>query len=297
VSWIGKGTELDLKKEAKKQSSKVTKKQQTFEACSFASLNLCNFASLIIWWLSVIFLSLNFLLTQSAFADSGVPFAVVELFTSEGCSSCPPADALLRKLTTEAREENKRIFTLGFHVDYWDYLGWRDRFSRPEYTERQNRYADVLRSDSVYTPQMIINGTEAFVGSNKTLAYQNIEKALQKPVAVQLDLRLQQNSPAEIELSYSCSEIPPNAVLNVALVENGLSNQVVNGENRGQLLSHANVVRSFTTIQPQKEGNITLKKPSELNSTNSSVIAYLQDAYDMSILVAKSLSLNSLSTP
>ncbi|MBZ0167242.1 MAG: DUF1223 domain-containing protein, partial [Candidatus Omnitrophica bacterium] len=97
--------------------------------------------------------------TSGPSRDAGdQPFALVELFTSQGCSSCPTADEYLKELTTLAREKNIRLFTLGFHVDYWDYLGWRDPYASPQFTARQQRYAQVLRASTIYTPQMIVNG-------------------------------------------------------------------------------------------------------------------------------------------
>src|SRR5438045_1264832 len=97
------------------------------------------------------------------------PFAVVELFASEGCSSCPPADNLLAELTQQAHAQGRQIFTLSFQVDYWNNLGWVDPFSSAQFTQRQYQYANTLETSSVYTPQMIVNGQYAFVGSDSRL--------------------------------------------------------------------------------------------------------------------------------
>src|SRR5262245_18067196 len=96
------------------------------------------------------------------------PFALVELYTSEGCSSCPPADALLSKLVDAARRDGSRVFALAFHVDYWNRLGWRDPFSDPAFSERQSMYAKSF--EPRYTPQMVVNGVQSFVGSDERLA-------------------------------------------------------------------------------------------------------------------------------
>ncbi|MEL7087271.1 MAG: DUF1223 domain-containing protein, partial [Planctomycetota bacterium] len=106
------------------------------------------------------------------------PFAVVELFTSEGCSSCPPAEAVLNRLDRDARQGHQRIFTLAFHVDYWNRLGWTDPFSDRAYSDRQRDYAVTLRERSIYTPQMVVNGTTGFVGSHARRAGQEIGRAL-----------------------------------------------------------------------------------------------------------------------
>src|SRR6476619_4430550 len=91
-------------------------------------------------------------------------FAVVELFTSEGCSSCPPADNLLARIQKE--DMDKQVYLLAYHVDYWDRQGWKDRFSDAAFTQHQQQYAEWLHLNSVYTPQMVVNGKEEFVGSN-----------------------------------------------------------------------------------------------------------------------------------
>src|SRR5436305_253879 len=109
--------------------------------------------------------------------------AVVELFTSEGCSSCPPADELLSDLKTSMRGKN--IFLLAFHVDYWNYLGWNDRFSDAAFSKRQSHYADVLHAE-VYTPQMIVNGQKVFVGSKRSEAEDAIADALKNPTTIKI---------------------------------------------------------------------------------------------------------------
>ena len=101
----------------------------------------------------------------------GAPFAVVELFTSEGCSSCPPADAFLADLIETARESGQRVFGLAFHVDYWNYIGWTDPFSSSDWSDRQRRYAHALEARQIYTPQLVVNGRRHGVGSDEKKVY------------------------------------------------------------------------------------------------------------------------------
>jgi hypothetical protein len=189
----------------------------------------------------------------------GEGVAVVELFTSEGCSSCPRADALLNELAGEA---DPRVLTLAFHVDYWDSLGWRDPFASPESTARQRAYATALGDDGVYTPEMIVNGTEAFTGSDRSRATAAIARALGSPSLARLDL-----SPAPpaartstLDVAYRVEGAPPGAVLDVALVEDGLSSRVLAGENAGRTLRHESVVRAWATrVLGPGEGTVTLR--------------------------------------
>ena len=114
------------------------------------------------------------------------PFALVELFTSEGCSSCPPADRLLGRIAEEASRSGQNVLPLAFHVDYWDYLGWTDRFARPEFGHRQRWYAAAARADGVFTPQIVVNGVAAFAGSDERRARAAIAEALARTPAASL---------------------------------------------------------------------------------------------------------------
>lgn len=116
-------------------------------------------------------------------------FAVVELFTSEGCSSCPPADRLLGDFVDDARNNDKRIFALAFHVDYWNYLGWEDIYASSEFSDRQRTYAEALKTNRIYTPQMIVNGNDEFVGSNRNRAKKSIRSALKKAAGIRITLQ------------------------------------------------------------------------------------------------------------
>ena len=109
--------------------------------------------------------------------DGKAPAVIVELFTSEGCSSCPPADALLKELSEQQKVKGVQIVALEEHVDYWNHLGWKDPYSAAEFSQRQDDYAHVFGSDGVYTPQMVVDGQSEFVGSRSLAAREAIEKA------------------------------------------------------------------------------------------------------------------------
>ena len=223
-----------------------------------------------------------------------LPFAVVELFTSEGCSSCPPADALLGEIVQESRKNGQRVFALAFHVDYWDYIGWKDPFASRVFSERQRQYCEAFRSNRIYTPQMIVNGQREFVGSDGSRANAAIQWALAQPARVEVKLQKQKTSPSnELMLSYEVAGLSKEAWLNIALVERGLVNNIKRGENSGRILQHENVVRVFQTVslKNSRSGLVTIELPNTVKLQNSSIIGYVQDAKTMEVLGAVGLEL------
>jgi len=222
------------------------------------------------------------------------PFAVIDLFTSEGCSSCPPADKLLRKIVTEAEENGQNIYGLGFHVSYWNQLGWRDRFSDKAFTERQKKYANILPETQVYTPQMIVNGTQVFVGTNQKEAEKSIQDALSQKAAASIQLYGDLETASDLlQLKYDVQGAEAGNTLHVALVEKNLANYVSSGENKGHMLYHDNVVRSFKsiTVNGNGFGEVDLSLPENIQLENVAVIAYLQDVNSMKVLGATSLNM------
>jgi hypothetical protein len=206
--------------------------------------------------------------------------AVIELFTSQGCSSCPPADALLSEILKDARVKNLAVYPLAFHVDYWDRLGWRDPFSDPANSDRQRAYSHAFHSDSIYTPQMIINGQTEFVGSDRNRATAEIKKALEKPAPATLTLTLAKSlKPDTLTVHYTTTAAPAGATLHIALVQRGLETKVLRGENAARTLKHDNVVRTFQSLQLEKpDGQTELALPPNLPNQDASIIAYLQAA-------------------
>ncbi len=179
---------------------------------------------------------------------SVTPQAVVELFTSEGCSSCPPADAVLRDIS----KETDNLLLLSFHVDYWNYLGWKDRFSEPAYTNRQRKYAAFNHESYVYTPQTIINGAGSVRATNKAAI---LAAALKKPssleswVTIKTDNTAGQKPGGIIHLAANANA-KPDKPLKIWLLgfDQHASTEVDAGENAGRNLKHINIVRELDDL-------------------------------------------------
>jgi hypothetical protein len=179
---------------------------------------------------------------------------VLELFTSEGCSSCPPADAFLKQLDDADRVNDADVIAIEEHVDYWDGLGWRDPFSSHDWTERQEQYARAFRHDGPFTPQFVVSGRRDFVSMSSREALQSIVEA-STASAAELHLSPTNDSPRSAEFSITMENAPPeahSAVLLLAVTERGLSSNVLRGENQGRNLAHAPVLRSLTRLHVPK---------------------------------------------
>lgn len=210
-------------------------------------------------------------------------FAVIELFTSEGCSSCPPADAAVAKAN---KEFAGKVYVLGFHVDYWNQLGWRDQFSSSAWTNRQKHYAELLNLNSIYTPQIVVNGKKEFVGSNEAALKSTIEEELKIEPAVNITLTAQKVKDKTISVAYTLSK-ENSAVLNIALVQLQATTEVKKGENQNRTLSHINIVREMKMIRNAKStGTTELSLPSGAETNGFAVIAYLQDKDKWQVLGA-----------
>jgi hypothetical protein len=194
------------------------------------------------------------LLGATALGAERVP-VLVELFTSEGCSSCPPADEALAALSREQPLAGVLLVPLELHVDYWNSLGWVDPFSLPEATGRQERYASAGgHGTDVYTPQMVVDGTRSFV-AERGMALQAASQAAALPKrSLQAQLRSAPGG-VEVELHVGPGEQP--VALWLALTEAGLSSRVTRGENRGRTLVHAPVVRELEQVAEVPPGGWT----------------------------------------
>ena len=172
---------------------------------------------------------------------------VVELFTSEGCSSCPPADALLSTLLQEQPVPGVQIIPLELHVTYWDDLGWKDPASLDAATARQRAYARLFGADDIYTPQAVVDGRTALIGSDAGALRKAIATAASRPHA-QVTLVAKADG-ASVDGRVQVAGVPPDVKgpldVVVALVEDGITSAVARGENRGRTLHHDAVVRAI----------------------------------------------------
>jgi hypothetical protein len=188
-------------------------------------------------------------LLQDRTAGARTP-VLVELFTSEGCSSCPPADHLLGRLIEEQPVPGAEVIALGFHVDYWDHQGWVDRFGSRQATQRQNFYTQVWREEQIYTPQMVVNGSRQFVGHDARAAYNAIVAAAAESrarVTVASAAATDGRPALQIDVQ-PLDELSSKADVWLAITEDALVSDVTRGENARKRLPHMAVVRTFDKI-------------------------------------------------
>ncbi len=191
---------------------------------------------------------------------------IVELFTSEGCSSCPPADAVLSGLIKAQPVPGAEVIALGEHVDYWNHGGWADRFSSAKFSVRQSDYSRFFGLDNVYTPQMIVDGHAEFVGSDDIRARQAIAQAARAPKA---DVQVAKAS-GDL-LTVRVDRLPASvkndaAFVILAVTEDGLSSSVGGGENSGRHLVHSAVVRQLRVLGTTSGGVFTATPAVSLES-------------------------------
>ncbi|SDD49051.1 hypothetical protein SAMN04487996_101147 [Dyadobacter soli] len=215
--------------------------------------------------------------------DANKGFAVIELFTSEGCSSCPPADKLLAKI----QEENagKPVYLLAFHVDYWNHQGWRDVFSDKEYTKRQYQYANWLNLETVYTPQAVVNGRHELIGSQEETLKRALNIELNATPTAQLNAEAQIEA-GKLKLAYQTTNAGRGTVLQVALVQKVAHTMVKRGENAGRLLPHVQIVRRIQSFPAAASGNVSVNLPEGFNPNEWEVITFLQSTQNGAIIAA-----------
>jgi len=221
-------------------------------------------------------------------AERPVP-VIVELFTSEGCSSCPAADRLLGRLEQTQPVPGAQVIGIEEHVDYWNQLGWNDPFSSPQYRARQNDYAVAFHASDIYTPQMVVNGQAEFVGSDMNEALHEIGAAAQTAsTLITLGANPNSRDPELLDLAVQVSN--PRSTkwrdsnVYLAVTESGLTNFVPRGENAGRTLRHSSVVRSFGVIgrvdpKGANGGQLvsTLRLPPEWKREHLRAVVFVQE--------------------
>jgi len=213
---------------------------------------------------------------------------IVELFTSEGCSSCPPADRALRFLADQQPVANAEIIPLAFHVDYWDNLGWKDKFSSAIFTRRQELYVTRFGIESSYTPEMVVDGQSEFVGNDTGKAAKIIAEA----VADRKGIVTANISGESVTVSVNGLPDHHTSTVFLAVTEDGLTSDVKAGENSGQKFNHTSVVRSLSAIGVvEKDANIVEAKSSvptiaDWKRENSRFVVFVQDNISRKIIAA-----------
>ena len=212
-------------------------------------------------------------------ADSASPTPVfVELFTSEGCSDCPPADAFLRQMDGQPIA-GVELIVLEEHVDYWDDQGWKDPFSSHEWTERQSQYADRLHVKAPYTPQMIVDGVDQFVGNDRAKAGPAVQSAIASGM-VSTQIVGMKTSGKKVEAHIEAGPVPANADVFVAFALDHAETQVQRGENGGKKLEHVAILRSLHKVGKVKKGETfanDISLASDLSGQPGRIIVFVQE--------------------
>jgi hypothetical protein len=249
--------------------------------------------SALLW--TTVFASLSMSASDAPRADALAP-VLVELFTSEGCSSCPPADALLQQLDRTQPVGGAQLIVLSEHVDYWNHIGWTDPFSSHLFSDRQSVYSDRFGLSSVYTPQMVVDGAAEFVGSDSRLASQAVQKALAGPkVAVKIS-GVSLDASKTLQAHIDTGALPEKSRVRKADVYlvaalNHAESQVLRGENGGHRLSHVGVVQSLTKVGSIEAGksfsqDVHIKLDSRSDPANLRVIVFIQQSGQRQVLGA-----------
>ncbi len=250
---------------------------------SLVAVSLCLCAAHSTSWLAS---------AQNVDLEKPASVVIVELFTSEGCSSCPPADALLRQINLKQTKAGQLIVGISEHVTYWNSLGWKDPYSLPLFTERQSVYASRLSPEGSYTPQMVLNGRDQFVGSDGGALVRALRDGSSRN---SLDLRIVSLVPTgsalNVKFSLAGQVTKPLDIIAV-LTDDADQSNVLRGENNGRLLQHVSVARSLTqvaTVKGDAEQTVRISLPREFERSSESghhLILFAQESHQGAILGA-----------
>lgn len=222
---------------------------------------------------------------------------IVELFTSEGCSSCPPADRLLALLHEQQPVSGVEVIVLSEHVDYWNQLGWIDPFSNQKFSQRQRWYSQKWPR-RIYTPQAVVDGRYQLVGSDASGLQSRITDAAAKPkvpLTVKASVAATGQVHASVEFGEWAESVDDDVDVVVALVEDSLSTQVRRGENKGRKLPHVSVVRTLNVVKkstPGKTVETQFRLKKDWSSENLRVVAFAQSRNNRAVVAAGSAAIN-----
>lgn len=230
-----------------------------------------------------ILLGLGLMAAPKTPAADKVP-VLLELFTSEGCSSCPPADKLLETLDRSQPISGADLIVLSEHVDYWNHDGWSDPWSSPTNTARQREYQKHFKLDGSYTPQLVVDGESELVGSDAKGARSAVTKAIRDPkLSISISSPERENDHLKVHLEIAPSEQGSgNATVYVALADEQDQSHVSAGENGGRTLNHVAVVRAFSAVGTLSKGqqfakDITVPLKPDIGASGLRVVAFVQD--------------------
>ena len=236
----------------------------------------------------------------NAAAGAGPTPILLELFTSEGCSSCPPADDLLQRLERTQPARGARLIVLSEHIDYWNALGWKDPFSSPQFTARQSSYAARIDpSGGVFTPELVVDGREGVVGSDARAVSAAIDREAAMPkLAMALSRPSLQGSAIRVRVTAGAPQGP--ARLYVAIASDRVESNVTAGENAGRTLAHVSVVRALVTAgtftgSARIEKQLAIPMGAAAPGCGLRIVAFLQDVKTQAILAAAQEALPALS--
>ncbi len=227
---------------------------------------------------------------QPAKIEPFKPIVVLELFTSQGCSSCPPADVLLNEV--KHKYANNEVVALSYHVDYWNYIGWKDPFSKKEFSDKQRAYSSKFYSSTIYTPQIVVNGQEHFVGSKRSIMNSKLDSYLKKTVANSVVLSNIKKEDNTVSLDYNVAGAINKKVLRVALVINEKVTSVKRGENRNRTLKNSNVVveEVYLTLE-SSTGKARISIPDIVSQGDDLSVVALVQTENLDITGAKQINL------
>ena len=216
---------------------------------------------------------------------------VVELYTSQGCSSCPPADALLGQLAMV-----NGILALSFHVDYWDYIGWKDPFGSPANSNRQRQYSRAFKKSFVYTPQMVVHGMAEMTGSDERKVFAGIRQVANR---TDIPIKLKLTDAGGLEILVGATNRPSEASVWIVYYDPVHTTKVRRGENRGKTVSNFNVVRQLLKIGEWRGKRLTLEVSSRALAPHKDqgCAVFLQNVHKGPILGATAIDLAALNIP